>query len=104
MRFFFPVYFSKLVKYLCRAGTHPLRRRGSVADTAPVPDSLRTAVVGGSGWEVKLRKQPSFPQARGYFPQKQELTKISFLPVRSGCAERETEAPLWPHPQDTLSQ
>lgn len=29
---------------------------------------------------------------------------MSFLPVRSGCAERETEASLWPHPWDTLSQ
>lgn len=29
---------------------------------------------------------------------------MSFLPVRPGCAGRETEASLWPHPQDTLSQ
>lgn len=53
----FPMYFSKLVKSLCnRAGTHLSRRTGSAADTTPAPDSLRAAVVGGSGWEVKERK------------------------------------------------
>lgn len=99
------MYFFKLVKSLCnRAGTHPLKRTGSAGDTAPAPASLRTAVVKGLGWKVKERKLPSLLQARGYFTQKQELTKMNLLPTMSGCAGRETEPSLWPHPQDTLSQ
>lgn len=37
------------------------------------------------------------------FHTKQELTKMSLLPTRSGCAGRETEAFLWLGPQDAVS-
>lgn len=43
-------------------------------------------------------------QTRRFFTQNQELTKTRFLAVRSGCAGRETEASLWPHPQDAMSR